>query len=49
VQAVTDRLSTRLQTTGRTTSLPDLAGDVDALGAAATALLAERADWSAGR
>jgi hypothetical protein len=49
VRAAAARLSARLRATGRVTSLPDLAGDVDALGAAATALLAERADWSAVR
>ena len=42
-----DRLAARLRSPGDGTPLSALATDVDALGAAAVALLAEEADWAA--
>ncbi|MGY1837714.1 MULTISPECIES: hypothetical protein [unclassified Modestobacter] len=47
LQQAADRLAARLRTTAGVETLPALAGEVDAVGAAAVAVLAERADWTA--
>ncbi|MGY1750250.1 hypothetical protein [Modestobacter sp. SYSU DS0511] len=44
-----DRLATRLRTTAGVEALPALAGEVDAVGAAAVAVVAEGVDWAAFR
>ncbi|TWH74544.1 hypothetical protein JD78_03085 [Modestobacter roseus] len=47
LQQAADRLAVRLRTTAGVEALPALAGEVDAVGAAAVALVAQQADWTA--